>query len=435
MAVSILDSRRGNEYTGPGPAKMTSRERVLAAVAHKEPDRVPVDQGSMRSTGIMAIAYNRLKRHLGIDAPPTKLYDLIQQLARPDDWYLDRFRVDAVDLGGAFSAPENWQPWTLPDGSPALAPSWFRPEFRDGGLLVHEPAGGIVTAKMPAGALYLDQCYWPLDGPDALDNYEPLGEKLDIISWSSIPTAPFDRPLTDARLDEIAAVARRYHETTDYAVSVALGCNLLECCQFLFGMENTYLYIAGEKRKLAAFLDRLTELHVEKLHRILPKLRGAVDVIVLGDDLGMQSGPQMSPATYRELFFPRHKQIYSCAKQLSGAAIFLHCCGGVYPLIGDLIDAGVEILNPVQTSARGMEPERLKREFGRDLTFWGGGCDTQTVLPNGTPEEVRDDVRRRLDIFMPGGGFVWAPVHNVMADVPPENVVAMLDTAHEFGCY
>jgi uroporphyrinogen decarboxylase len=200
-------------------------------------------------------------------------------------------------------------------------------------------------------------------------------------------------------------------------------------------MENTYLYMAGEKRKFAYFLDRLTELHLETLHRVLPLLRGSVDVVVLGDDLGMQSGPQMSRSMYRELFFPRHQRIYRCAKELSGAAIFLHCCGGVYPLIGDLIEAGVEILNPVQTSAGGMDPARLKREFGRDITFWGGGCDTQKVLPCGTPEEVREDVRRRLDIFMPGGGFVFAPVHNIMADVPPENVVAMLDAAREFGCY
>jgi uroporphyrinogen decarboxylase len=135
------------------------------------------------------------------------------------------------------------------------------------------------------------------------------------------------------------------------------------------------------------------------------------------------------------LFLPRHKRIYSFAKQHSGAHIFLHSCGGLYQLIPDLIEAGVEILNPVQTSARHMEPERLKREFGRDLTFWGGGCDTQRVLAQGTPEEVREDVRRRLEVFMPGGGYVWSQVHNVMADVPPKNILAMLEAAYEFGRY
>jgi uroporphyrinogen decarboxylase len=149
----------------------------------------------------------------------------------------------------------------------------------------------------------------------------------------------------------------------------------------------------------------------------------------------MQSGPQMSRATYRELFFPRHKRIYEFAKQQSGAHIFLHCCGGVYQLLPDLIEAGVEILNPVQTTARHMEPERLKREFGAHLTFWGGGCDTQKILPLGTPGEVREDVKRRMEIFMKGGGFVWAPIHNIMADIPPQNIVAALEAASEFGKY
>jgi uroporphyrinogen decarboxylase len=174
---------------------------------------------------------------------------------------------------------------------------------------------------------------------------------------------------------------------------------------------------------------------METLSRLLPRLRGSVDFVVVGDDLGMQTGPQLSPETYRELFLPRHKKIYSYARQLSGAHIFMHNCGGIYQLIGALIEAGVEVLNPVQTSARYMEPERLKREFGRDITFWGGGCDTQHVLAHGTPEQVREDVRRRLEVFMKGGGYVWNQVHNIMADVPPENVVAMLEAAYEFGRY
>jgi uroporphyrinogen decarboxylase len=413
---------------------MTPRQRVLAAINHKEPDRVPIDHGSMRSTGIMAIAYNRLKTYLGVSEGPTFVYDMIQQLAQPDQWYLDRFHVDAIDLGRAFTSPERWQPWTLPDGSAAVAPAWFRFERQDGDLIVRDPSG-IIIGRMPKSALYIDQCYWPLSGPDGLDNYEPLPEKMSQVTWAAIPTAPFDEPLTDARLEEIGRMARHLYETTDYAISLQVGCNLFEWSQFLFGMENLYLFLGAEKRKLAYFLDRLTELHLEQLSRLLPALRGYVQILVVGDDLGMQSGPQISRAMYREFFLPRHKRIYSFAKQHSGAHIFLHSCGGLYQLIPDLIEAGVEILNPVQTSARNMSPERLKREFGRDLTFWGGGCDTQRVLPRGTPEEVREDVRRRLEVFMPGGGYVWSQVHNVMADVPPENIVAMLEAAYEFGWY
>ena len=413
---------------------MNSRERVLAAIAHKEPDRLPIDQGSNRSSGIMAIAYNRLKTHLGVRGGTTFVYDLVQQLAQPEQWYLDRFHVDAVDLGRACTAPDQWQPWTLPDGSPAAVPAWFRPEHQDGGL-VYRNSNGVAVAHMPQGSLYFDQTWWPLSGSDGLDHYEPLPEKMNQVAWGALATPPFDQPLTGAHLEEIRQAARYLYETTDYAIALSIGCNLFEWAQWLLGMENLYVYLATAKRKLSRFLDRLTEVHLETLSQLLPRIRGFVQVLVVGDDLGMQTGPQISVEMYREFFLPRHKVIYEYAKKTSEAHILLHSCGGIYELLPSLIEAGVEILNPVQTSASRMEPERLKSEFGCDITFWGGGCDTQQVLAHGTPGEVRADVRRRLEVFMPGGGFIWNPIHNIMADVPPENVVAMLDAAYEFGAY
>ena len=388
----------------------------------------------MRSSGLMAIAYNRLKQHLGISNCDTYVYDLVQQLALPDEWFLDRFHIDAVDLGRAFLSPDQWKSWTLPDGSPSKVPLWFNPTREDGALIVRDASGEII-GRMPEGFTCIDQVCWPLSGPDGLDNFKPLQRHMGKVTWGAIPSAPFDEPLTDERLDEIGRVARNYFETTNRAIVLPLGCNLFEWTQFLFGLENQYCYLAGEKQKMCAVLDELTEIHLEFLSRILPKVRGSVQVLVVGDDLGMQRGSQISRPMYREIFFPRHRRIYEYAKRESGAHIMLHSCGGIYPLIPDLIEAGVEILNPVQTSAKNMDPARLKREFGNDVCFWGGGCDTQHTLIHGTPQEVRDDVHRRLDIFMPAGGFVWNQVHNVLADVPPENVVAMLEAAHEFGVY
>ncbi|MCX6624588.1 MAG: methyltransferase [Acidobacteria bacterium] len=411
---------------------MESRQRVLTAIGHHEPDRVPIDQGSMRSTGIMAIAYNRLKRHLGISDGETRLYDVVQQLAEPEPWYLERFGVDVVDLGRAFSC-RGWKPWRLPDGSAAVAPGWLDVGEEADGSLTFRNAGGQAIGKMPSSGTCVDQTCWPLAGESGLREFEPLAEKMGQVTWAALPSPPWDRPLTDERIAEFATVARCLRENSQFAVSLSIGCNLFEWSQFLFSMEQAYLHMAGEKEAFAHFLDRLTEHHLATLHRLLPGLHGLIDVLVVGDDLGMQKGPQISRKMYRELFFQRHKRIYEAAKKLSGAHIFLHSCGGIYELIPDLIEAGVEILNPVQTSARNMDPARLKQEFGRDVTFWGGGCDTQRVLPFGTPAEVREDVRRRMEIFAPGGGFVWTQVHNIMADIPPENIVAMLEAAREYG--
>jgi len=413
---------------------MKSRERVLTSIAHREPDRVPVDQGSMRSSGIMAIAYNRLKQYLGIEDGETRLYDVVQQLAEPEPWYLARFQVDAVDLGRAFPG-RRWKPWTLPDGSPAVAPEWLHTSTEPDGSRLYHNAAGQPIGKMPSAGNVVDQICWPLSGENGLTGFEPLNEKMDQVTWAALPSSPWEEPLTAGRIAQFAEVARELREQSSFAISLSVGCNLMEWSQFLFGMANAYLHMAGEKEAFAHFLDRLTDHHLASLHRLLPSLRGLVDVLVVGDDLGMQRGPQISRKMYRELFFPRHRKIYQAARELSGAHIFLHSCGGIYELIPDLIEAGVEILNPVQTSARNMDPIRLKREFGRDITFWGGGCDTQQVLPFGTPEEVRDDVRRRIETFAPGGGFVWAPIHNIMADVPPRNIEAMLEEAACHGIY
>ena len=191
------------------------------------------------------------------------------------------------------------------------------------------------------------------------------------------------------------------------------------------------MLLAGEPRRAHQFLDRLVAIHLANLERYLGAVGPFIDVICFGDDLGMQNGPQMSRAMYQEFFKPRHAKMWRRAKELAHVKVMLHCCGGVRPLLPDLIEAGLDAINPVQISCVGMEAGALKRDFGNRLTFWGGGCDTRFVLSQGTPEEIRRHVRQQVSLLAPGGGFVFQQVHNILANVPPENIIAMFDAANE----
>lgn len=405
---------------------MTSRERVLAALSHREPDRVPIDCSGHRSSGIAAVAYARLRRHLGLCERPIRVYDPIQQLAILDDDVLDRFGIDTIELGRAFALDDaSWADWTLPDGTPCRMPSWALPE-RAGAEWVLRSKSGRIIARMPDGVLYFEQAHWPFAervDPDAIP--EAMGECM----WTSVatPSGPLAAPPGGRNL--LAEGARALRENTNRAVLGLFGGNLLEIGQFLCRNDQFFLLLASEPGTAHAFLDRLVEIHLGNLELFLRSVGPHIDVIVFGDDLGMQTGPQISPKMYREFFKPRHAAMWRRAKQLANVKVNLHCCGGVRELLPDLIDAGLDAINPVQTSCRGMDPAELKREFGRDITFWGGGCDTQTVLPRAAPEEVRRHVRERVRILGPGGGFVFQQVHNIMADVPPGNIAAMFEAA------
>jgi uroporphyrinogen decarboxylase len=405
---------------------LTSRDRVMAAVNHREPDRVPIDLGGHRSSGIMAIAYNKLKQHLGITAGDIYVYDFVQQLAIVEPEVLDRFEVDVIELGRGYAlSAEDWRDWVLPDGTPCKIPAFIEPVKVGADWHVYHEDGTLIAIQK-AGCLYFEQTCWPYAGRagDRFDDIRVAGEK---VMWVSLGTPPAPIGFDEAGLVQLADGAERFRASTDRAIIGLFGGNLLEFGQFLFGMANFYMLLAGEPRRAHAFLDDLVEMHLENLERYLSAVGPHIDIILFGDDLGMQTGPQISPRAYHEFIQPREKVMWNRAKELADVKVMLHCCGGVYPLLPGLIDAGLDIIQPVQTTCTDMEPERLKREFGRDLCFWGGGCDTRAVLPWGTPEEVAEDVRRRLEVFAPGGGFVFQQVHNIMADVPPENIVAMLE--------
>ena len=407
---------------------MTPRERVLAALEHREPDRVPINFSGHRSSGIAAIAYAKLRKALGLSRRPIRVYDAIQQLAVVDEDVLDRFHVDTIEMGRGFALEdEHWVNWTLPDGTPCQMPRWAAPEREDGAWVLRSKSGRVV-GRMPDGAIYFEQAYWPFLDTDDLDR---IPEAMNDTIWCTIASPPGPLGLGPGGDRTLVEGARRLRERTDRAIVGLFGGNLLETGQFLYRIDNFLMLLAGNPKRAHEFLDRLVELHLANLERFLGLVGPYIDIIGFGDDLGMQKGPQMSRAMYQEFFKPRHARMWRRAKELANVKVMLHCCGGVRPLLPDLIEAGLDAINPVQISCTGMETHGLKADFGRRITFWGGGCDTHMVLARATPGEIRRHVREQIATLRPGGGFVFQQVHNILADVPAENVIAMFDAAYE----
>ena len=406
---------------------MNRRERVLAALNHCEPDRTPVDIDGYRSSGIAALAYVKLRKYLGLPEKTVYVYDPIQQLARVDEDVLERLGGDTVEMGRGFPLGESaWADWELPDGTPCKIPAWALPERHDRDWVLRSRSGRIL-ARMPQGGFYFSQEYFPFADQCDLENIQgALAESM----WTGISIPPGPLAEGPEGLKKLAEGAKALRSRTDRAIIGIFGGSLFETGQFLFRNDNYFLLLAGEPAKAHDFLDRLVEMHLANLEKFLGAIGKYIDVILFSDDLGMQTGPQISPAMYREFFKPRHRIMWERAKKLAEVKVKLHCCGGVRELFPDLIEAGLDAINPVQISCRGMDARELKAEFGRDIVLWGGGCDTQDILPNATPEAVRRHVQRQLEILGPGGGFVFQQVHNIQPNVPPENIVAMYDSVN-----
>ncbi len=374
------------------------------------------------------MAYAGLRKHLGLAKRPIRVYDPVQQLAIVDEDVLDRLEVDTIELGRAFAEDDSsWADWTLPDGSPCQMPVWALPERIEGEWVFRSKSGRVI-ARMPEGALYFEQAYFPLAeeaGPKTIP--EAMQESM----WHSVAGPP--GPLVDGPdgLKRLAAGAKTLRQRTNRAIVGLFGGNLLESGQFLYRNDNFFMLLAAERVQAHDFLDQLLEIHLANLERFLGAVGSNIDIILFGDDLGMQTGPQISPAMYREFFKPRHARMWKRAKELAPVQVMLHCCGGVRALLPDLIEAGLDAINPVQISCSGMEASGLKRDFGRDLVFWGGGCDTQQILPKATPDFIRRHVREQVKALSPGGGFVFQQVHNILAGVPPENIAAMFAAVNE----
>ena len=413
---------------------MTSRERVLAAIAHEEPDKVPVDLGATPSSGISAIAYGRLKRHLGMTGGHNRVYDVVQQLAQPEEEILERFGIDAVDLGRTFNtSDEDWYEIRLFDGSVAEYPKWFHPEpTPDGGWRVLAEDGTEIALQLKDMNFFDQTCFpWLDDYPE--DMGAALPEAMGKVLWAAMVHSPWDHANDPGFWETLRANTLALREQTDRAIMVVVGCNLFEWGTFLRRIDNFLMDLVAEPEEVERLLDALLEIHLKTLEKVCAAVGDIADLCRFGDDLGMDTGPFMSPDTYRSLFKPRHSKLCEYVHKHSKMHTFLHSCGSIHALMPDLIEAGFEVFNPVQTACLDMEPEKLKRDFGADVTFWGGGADTREAINHGTPESVRQHVLERLEIFTPGGGFVFNTVHNILPDVPPENIVAMFDAIDEFN--
>ena len=399
---------------------MNSRERVLRTINHEEPDRVPIDLGGTRQSGIAASAYHKLKGHLGI-ASPTRVFDVYQMLADVERTVMERFGADVVGLFRSEVAfgirNENWKPWRLLDGTPVEVPDGFDPVTEASGdlLLLRD---GAAVARMPKDGFYFDR----------LETY-PGAAHVDVEQF---------RPalLTDAQCEHYRARAEALYQNTDFAIVAPLG----PPYELFYGLgtgdfESWMVTLATEPDYVDALYEKLVATWLENLKRFAHAVGDRVQIVQICDDLGTQRSLFISVKMFRRQIMPFYKLGLDWIHQNTKMKVMLHSDGALAPLLPSLIEMGVDILNPVQTSADGMDALWLKEQFGDRLVFWGASLDCQQTLPFGTPDEVACEVEEHLRAFASGGGYVFAPVHNIQAGVPPENLVAMFDTAQSLASY
>jgi uroporphyrinogen decarboxylase len=338
--------------------------------------------------------------------------------------------ADVVQMGMGFLRGDgDWKPWVLPDGTPCKIPGYVNVEKRgeDWYLLSSD---GVDLGVQKKGCYYFEQIHYPWIGSTfEEDPFEGLDEALSHSMWTATAVPGSHIPLTDEGLKELQSGAKALRESTDRAIIGLFGGNLFEIPRFLFHMDNYLTYMGMYPDAIVRLSEKLSAYHLKRLERWLAAVGPYIDIVLFSDDMGGQNGPLLSPAMYRAYYKQYHREMWHRAKQLANVKVQLHTCGGIEPLLEDLIDAGMDMFNPVQISCAGMNPKRLKEKYGGRITFWGGGCDTRHFLPRGTPEEVKEHVRAQMSVLAPGGGFVFQQVHNIQADVPVENTLAMFEAA------
>jgi uroporphyrinogen decarboxylase len=395
---------------------MTSRERILAAINHHPVDRVPIDFGGTRQSGISALAYHRLRQHLDLSPhPPARVFDLFQMLAEIRQDVADRFGADCLGLYRSDVAfgirNENWRSSTFFHGLPLEVPAAFQPVPQPNGdlLLLRD---GQPVALMPKDGFYFDR----------LEKY-PGATHPDLDRW----TPP---RLESAQLDHYHHQAEALFTHTDKAIIAPLG----PPYELFYGLgtggfEDWMITLASEPDYVRALYHKLVDGWLANLRAFHEAVGDRIQILQICDDFGTQTAPFLSVKLFRNLLLPAYRQGIDWIHAHTPWKVMLHSDGAIFPLLSAIVEMGVDILNPVQTSAAGMDPHQLKSTFGTQLTFWGASCDPQSTLTFGTPTEVARETRRHLDAFTPNSGYVFAPIHNIQATVPPENIVAMFDTA------
>jgi uroporphyrinogen decarboxylase len=386
---------------------MNSRERVLTALNHKEPDRVPFDLGGTVVTGIQAKAYRRLRQYLGLPEKEIVITDMVQQLAQVDADVMERLGVDVGNVSPRPAASFELKMETSRDGRYR----YFHDEYQIGWRMPLE------------GGMYYDMFEHPLGGDiteETVDHY-------------ALPD-----PLDPARFYGLRESALKILGEEKRALVIGnMSAGIFELTMWTRGFKDGYADWAGNPELSKKILRKFMGLQFAYWEKMFDTMKQIpIDVVHMADDVAGQKSMLISPASYRNQLKPFHKEIFNFIHSKCNAKIFFHSCGSIFSIIPDLIEIGVDILNPVQVSAAKMEPADLKREYGNAVCFWGGGVDTQNSFDeNHSPDEVRIDVRKRLQDFMPGGGFIFNTVHNIQGNVPPENIMAMWETLQEYGVY
>jgi hypothetical protein len=421
---------------------LNSRERVQLALDRQEPDRVPLDLGGCGQTGMHVSSVYGLRQALGLDEPvtPVKVIEPYQMLGEIGPDLMEALGVDVAGLAGLGTMfgykLEGWKRWTMFDGTPVLVPEGFNTDPEPNGNILMYPEGDKsvpACAKMPKDGWYFDSLRRQIPIDDETLDVEDNLEEFD--------------PISDEDLAHLEQEAERLYTQTDKAIMLVIGgtgfgdialvpAPMLKHPRGIRDVEEWYISTVTRRDYVYQVFERQCEIALENLPRIYRAVGDRVTVAwISGTDFGAQNGPFISPQSFRELYQPFYRRVNDWIHAHTSWKTFIHTCGSVMPLIPDIIKAGFDILNPVQTSAANMGPAELKAHFGDQVTFWGGGVDTQHTLPFGTPDEVREQVRERMQIFGPGGGFVFNPIHNVQARVPVENLLAMYAAVRDYGRY